>query len=88
MARAMAVQAIVESRACVLPAHASWLDAWLDEVCAFGAGAPHDDQVDAMVYALGILEQQAHRTSPHGGFASWVEADGTVTTIGGGRRSW
>jgi hypothetical protein len=48
------VQAIVESGAVVLPAHAPWLDDWLDEVCAFSAdgSAAHDDQVDSMVWAL------------------------------------
>jgi hypothetical protein len=55
VARAASVQAIVESGAVVLPASASWVEAWLDEVCAFPA-VKHDDQTDAMVYALRDLQ--------------------------------
>lgn len=84
MARAMSVQAIVESRAVVLPANASWLDAFLDEVCAFGAGAPHDDQTDCMVYGLGILEKQSHRAEPVCG--GYFEVTGTwMDDLFGGR---
>lgn len=52
VSRAGSVQGIVESGAVVLPAHAAWVDAWLDEVCAFPNGARNDDQVDAMVIGL------------------------------------
>jgi len=55
VARAASVQAIVESGAVVLPAHASWVDAWLDEVTRFPQ-VKHDDQVDPMVYALRELQ--------------------------------
>ena len=54
-ARAASVQAIVESGAVVLPANAPWVDDWIDEVSAFPA-VKHDDQADAMVYALRELQ--------------------------------
>lgn len=56
VARAASVQSIVERGVVVLPAHAPWLDAWVDEVSGFECGAKHDDQVDAMVYALRELQ--------------------------------
>lgn len=55
VARAASVQAIVTSGAVVLPAHAPWVESWIDEVAAF-PGAKHDDQVDAAVYALRELQ--------------------------------
>jgi predicted phage terminase large subunit-like protein len=55
VARAASVQAIVTSGVVVLPAHAPWVDAWIDEVSAFPA-VKHDDQADAAVYALRELQ--------------------------------
>jgi hypothetical protein len=56
-ARAASVQAIVASGVVVLPQHAPWVDAFVDEVSAFAPGGRgHDDQVDAMVYALRELQ--------------------------------
>lgn len=55
LARAASVQAIVESGALVLPQHAPWLEAWLDEVTGF-PNVKNDDQTDAMVYALRALQ--------------------------------
>lgn len=55
VARAASVQAIVESGAVVLPANAPWVEAWLDEVCAFPA-VKNDDQTDAMTYGLRALQ--------------------------------
>jgi predicted phage terminase large subunit-like protein len=75
--RALSVQGIVESGACVLPGNAPWLNAWLDEACSFtGVGDVHDDQVDAMVYAL--RELQVHGATPHGGFGG--DASSTIET--------
>lgn len=54
--RAASVQAIVASGSIVLPAHAPWLEAFLDEVCGFPGGTKNDDQVDAMVYGLRDLQ--------------------------------
>lgn len=56
VARAASVQAIVESGVVVLPEHASWREAFIDEVSAFPNGAKHDDQTDAMTYALRELQ--------------------------------
>jgi len=69
-ARAMSVQGITASGAVVLPAYASWVDAWIDEVAGF-PNAKHDDQVDAMVYALRDLQQAATETH-HGGYLGVV----------------
>jgi predicted phage terminase large subunit-like protein len=60
--RALSVQGIVESGSVVLPAKAPWVGAWIDEVCSFtGHGDVHDDQVDAMVYALRDLQESGTR---------------------------
>jgi predicted phage terminase large subunit-like protein len=60
--RGLSVQGIVESGAIVLPKHAPWISAWLSEVCSFtGNGDAHDDQVDAMVYALRDLQDSGTR---------------------------
>jgi predicted phage terminase large subunit-like protein len=83
VARAASVQAIVESGAVVLPEHAPWLDAWLDEVTAFPNGK-HDDQVDAMVYALRELVP-GRRDTPllaAGGGSACIER-GTGMVLGG-----
>ena len=63
VARASAVQAIVESGAIVVPAKAPWVDAFVDEVSAFPA-VKHDDQVDAFVYALTDLSRRAIAGGP------------------------
>ena len=68
--RAASVQAIVASGSVVLPAHAPWLEAWLDEVCGFtpaGATGKHDAQVDAMVYALRDLQEPGGQRASVGG---------------------
>lgn len=71
--RALSVQGIVESGAVVLPAHAPWVSAFLDEVCSFtGDGDARDDQVDCMVYALRDL--QGPRAKPHGGYGGSVDS--------------
>lgn len=56
--RAASVQGIVASGAVVLPDAAPFVDAFLYEVCSFtpGATGQHDDQLDAMVYALRDLQ--------------------------------
>jgi predicted phage terminase large subunit-like protein len=55
--RAHAVSPLVESGRLFLPPDAHWLADFLDEACAFPAGA-HDDQVDALTQALGWLRQR------------------------------
>ena len=50
-ARASAVTALFESGRVLLPDRAHWVDAFIDEMCAFPNGR-HDDQVDAFVLAL------------------------------------
>lgn len=69
--RAASVQAIVASGCVVLPANAPWLEPWLDEVCSFAPGQSggHDDQVDAMVYALRELQVTRDIPSPISGYA-------------------
>lgn len=52
MTRAATVEPICASGALVLPEHAPWRNKFIDEVTIFGPDAKHDDQVDAMVYAL------------------------------------
>jgi predicted phage terminase large subunit-like protein len=60
--RALAVQGIIESGAVLLPRHASWVSAFVSEVCSFtGDGDAHDDQVDAMVYALRDIQDPGTR---------------------------
>lgn len=56
--RMASVQGIVERGCVVLPAHAAWVGAWLDEVCTVPA-AKNDDQADAMTYALRDMEEPA-----------------------------
>lgn len=53
--RARAVAPYVEAGNVHVPAHASWLGAFLDETAAFGTGGGHDDQVDAFSQALSKL---------------------------------
>jgi predicted phage terminase large subunit-like protein len=55
VARAASVQAIIESGAVVLPANAPWVETFVDEASAF-PHVKHDDQTDAMVYALRELQ--------------------------------
>ncbi|GAC1401680.1 MAG: hypothetical protein NVSMB64_00250 [Candidatus Velthaea sp.] len=50
-ARANAVTALFESGRLLLPEREHWVDAFIDEMCAFPNGR-HDDQVDACVLAL------------------------------------
>jgi predicted phage terminase large subunit-like protein len=71
VARAASVQAIVESGAVLLPANAPWADAFVDEVSAF-PHVKHDDQTDAMVYALRELQgpSVAERWRAYGRLAS------------------
>jgi predicted phage terminase large subunit-like protein len=55
--RAHAVSPLVEAGRLFLPPKAPWLADVLDEVTNFPS-APHDDQVDALVQALGWLRHQ------------------------------
>ncbi len=55
-ARASTVEGICASGAVVLPEHATWVPAFIDEVVMFGPNAKNDDQVDAMVYGLRDLQ--------------------------------
>lgn len=78
--RGLSVQGIVESGAVVLPAKWPGLDAWLGEVCSFtGHGDVHDDQVDAMVYALRDLQDSGTR-------AQWRAMSRGLTAVAGRRR--
>ena len=56
MARAHAVTGLVEAGKVLLPERAPWLADFLDETAEFPVtGTGHDDQVDALVYALQAL---------------------------------
>jgi predicted phage terminase large subunit-like protein len=46
-ARAAAVSPLFEAGQVFLPESAPWLADFIDELCGFGCGAKHDDQVDA-----------------------------------------
>ncbi len=58
VARAFTVEPICASGVVLLPEHAPWVNAWIDEVTTFGPDAKHDDQVDAMVYSLRELQMK------------------------------
>jgi predicted phage terminase large subunit-like protein len=62
-ARASSIEGVVVSGAVILPAHAIWVPAWLSEVTAFSGKRtiPHDDQVDAMAYALRELQSTSKK---------------------------
>jgi phage terminase large subunit-like protein len=53
-ARVNAVQPAIESGHVFLPEGAPWLADYIDQWCAFPAGA-HDDMVDSSTLALGYL---------------------------------
>ncbi len=72
--RMASVQGIVERGCIVLPEHAPWLPAWLDEVCSVPA-AKNDDQADAMTYALLDMEDPA-RARPQGGIGGFIGGSG------------
>lgn len=57
--RAATVEPICAAGSIVLPEIAPWVPTWIDEVTSFGPNAKHDDQVDAMVYALRELQQSS-----------------------------
>jgi predicted phage terminase large subunit-like protein len=58
LSRAQAVTPIVEAGKVFLPASASWLADYLDELSSFPA-APHDDQVDSTTMALNWMRRGA-----------------------------
>lgn len=55
VSRAHAVSPLVESGKVWLPSVGAWVGEFIDELCAFPAGA-HDDQVDAFVMGLDWLK--------------------------------
>jgi predicted phage terminase large subunit-like protein len=57
IARAETAVALVDSGRVHLPAHASWLPDFLDEVVSFPVAA-HDDQVDVLAYACAELARR------------------------------
>jgi predicted phage terminase large subunit-like protein len=83
VARASAVQPIVESGSVVLPANASWVEAWVDEVTAFPA-VKHDDQVDAMSLALTSLAGRAVAVSTHFAPTLYVSDRAPIVPSSGG----
>jgi len=76
--RARAVVPYIEAADVHLPAKARWLPAFLEEMSAFGGGAAHDDQVDAMSQALARL----HKVGKGGGRGFGEELRSTRATIG------
>lgn len=64
VARALPATALAEGGRLWLPSAASWLADFEAEVLSFPAGA-HDDQVDALAYAVGVIGGLVHRDAPH-----------------------
>ena len=60
LARALPAAARMEAGQVLLPAEAEWLDAFRTEVAGFPA-AKHDDQVDALAYAVRVAGQQGRK---------------------------
>jgi predicted phage terminase large subunit-like protein len=60
--RANAVTPLVESGRCFLPASASWLSDFLEEISSFPA-APHDDMVDALAQSLNHVRESGSYSS-------------------------
>lgn len=57
VSRAIAVTPMLEGGRVYLPNQAPWLDDFVQECEAFGPGARHDDQVDALVIGLDVLSR-------------------------------
>jgi len=57
--RAHLVTPLIEAGLVYLPENATWLAEFMDECLKFPKGK-HDDQVDALVYALDYLKNQSH----------------------------
>lgn len=55
--RAVMASPYIEAGDVHLPEHAPWLPVFLEEMAAFGPGAAHDDQVDAMSQAVAKLHR-------------------------------
>lgn len=73
-ARAEAVTPLFEAGRILLPVHAPWLDAWIEEHLRFGSGAKHDDQVDTTSLALTRLSKRRSV------FAAVISGDGSMWT--------
>lgn len=58
--RALVVTPMIQSGLVYLPEKASWVAEFLSECLAFPKGK-HDDQVDALVYALDYFKNQSHQ---------------------------
>lgn len=59
ISRATSITPLIESGRVYLPAQATWLADFLDELSSFPA-APHDDQVDAFTQGLGFLRRPSN----------------------------
>lgn len=57
--RALVVTPMIQSGLVYLPENASWVADFISECLSFPKGK-HDDQVDALVYALDYLKNQSH----------------------------
>ena len=74
LARALPATAEFEAGALLLPAQADWLDDFIAELLAFPGGA-HDDQVDAIAYAVQVGLDLLASTGVVYGLSEVVAAD-------------
>ena len=91
IARANAVTPAIEAGHVFLPINAAWVDSYIDQWCAFPAGA-HDDMVDSTTQALGYMlyssgvalpSENEQRSLPRA-YYEYEEADEDVYDVYGG----